>query len=65
MPLELVARLSADEGYLGAMEILSRDDVERGTAPSGDRDCPVARSQVLAGGSAAAQPGDFRFARPS
>ncbi len=65
MPLELVARLSADEGYLGVMEILSRHDVERGTAPSGDATARAHEAQVLAGGSAAAQPGDFRFARPS
>lgn len=28
MPLELLARLSSDEGYLGTMELLSREDLE-------------------------------------
>jgi photosystem II stability/assembly factor-like uncharacterized protein len=54
VPFELIAQLAGEEGYLGAMEILSRDDVEpRGGAAIDD---PLAahEASVLAGGSSAA-----------
>ncbi len=53
IPWELLARLSADDGYLGAIEVLNRQDVE---SPSTDAADPVARlheAGVLAGASAA------------
>ncbi|MBI3837904.1 MAG: hypothetical protein HY288_08225 [Planctomycetia bacterium] len=51
IPLELIARLSADDGYLGAMEILNREDV--GVHPAGgDAALKAHEASVLAGGSA-------------
>lgn len=55
IPLELIARLSADEGYLGAMEVLYREDLETGAAESSDRAAAAHEAAVLAGGSAAQQ----------
>ncbi|MEA1949903.1 MAG: YCF48-related protein [Planctomycetota bacterium] len=40
VPLELFARLSADEGYLGVVEVLNRRDIEVAAA---SRACPVER----------------------
>jgi photosystem II stability/assembly factor-like uncharacterized protein len=51
IPLELVARLSADEGYLAAIEILNRDDVEIHSAV--DRTAQAHEAAVRAGASAA------------
>jgi photosystem II stability/assembly factor-like uncharacterized protein len=52
LPLELVAQLSADLGYLGAMEVIARDDVE---AQGGVTDRPrqAQEATVRAGASAA------------
>src|SRR4029077_16141693 len=52
IPLELIARLSAEEGYLGAMEGLSRDDVEPRYA-AGDAFFQSPEAAVQAGASAA------------
>ncbi len=52
IPLELIARLSADDGYLGAMEILNREDVDI-RAAGGDAALKAHEASVLAGGSAA------------
>jgi hypothetical protein len=54
VPFELISRLSADEGYLGAIEIVSRDDVE---ARANDATEPVLATHeatVAAGASSAA-----------
>jgi photosystem II stability/assembly factor-like uncharacterized protein len=52
IPLELIARLSGDDGYLAAMEILNREDVDVRAAP-GDAAPAAHEASVLAGGSAA------------
>lgn len=51
IPLELLARLSADEGYLAAVEILNRDDVE--LPPADDQAALAHEASIRAGGSAA------------
>jgi photosystem II stability/assembly factor-like uncharacterized protein/tetratricopeptide (TPR) repeat protein len=50
IPLELVAQLSADDGYLAAIEILNRDDVE--LPGSDDRAAQAHEACVRAGASA-------------
>jgi photosystem II stability/assembly factor-like uncharacterized protein len=54
MPLELVARLSADEGYLGALELISRDDIELRPSDAADSARLAHEASVQAGASAAA-----------
>jgi photosystem II stability/assembly factor-like uncharacterized protein len=55
IPLELVARLSADDGYLGAIEVLNREDIEAGSAADGDLAAAAHEASVLAGASATQQ----------
>ena len=63
IPMELVAKLSADEGYLGVMEVLNRENAEiRSPRDSSDR---AHEATVAAGASVARPRGDFRSARPS
>jgi photosystem II stability/assembly factor-like uncharacterized protein len=50
LPWELVARLSAEEGYLGAIEVLNREDLETRDAADG---AIAQEATVLAGGSIA------------
>jgi photosystem II stability/assembly factor-like uncharacterized protein/tetratricopeptide (TPR) repeat protein len=52
VPLELIARLSADEGYLGAIEILNRQDVTGRAAGAGDLAWQAHEASVRAGASA-------------
>ena len=52
IPLELIARLSAEEGYVGAMEVLSRDDVET-RSNADDAVFQTHEATVQAGASAA------------
>ncbi len=54
IPLELIARLSADEGYLGTVEILNRQDVEARAAGELDPQLQAHEASVQAGASAAA-----------
>ncbi|HEX3725737.1 MAG TPA: YCF48-related protein [Pirellulales bacterium] len=53
MPLELIARLSAEDGYLGAMEILCRDDVDAPSTGALDPVQAAHEASVLAGASGA------------
>ncbi len=53
IPLELVARLSADEGYLSAMEILNREDIDVRAAAATDPVLQAHEAGVQAGASAA------------
>jgi len=49
LPHELIARLAADEGYIGVMEVLNREDAEIRTAH--DPDARTHQSTVAAGAS--------------
>ncbi len=53
IPWELVARLSADDGYLSAMEVLARDDIEGRSPGAGDPVLQAHEASVRAGASAA------------
>ncbi len=63
IPLELVARLSADDGYLGAMEILNREDVE--IPPAVDPQAQAHEAGVRVGASAAAAAWKFPLRQAS
>jgi photosystem II stability/assembly factor-like uncharacterized protein len=52
IPLELIARLSADEGYLAAIEVLNREDVESRDVTTADGVAQTHEAVVRAGGSA-------------
>ncbi len=54
VPLELLARLSADEGYLGTIELLGRQDVEGRPPDAPDEEQRAHEAVVRAGASAAA-----------
>jgi photosystem II stability/assembly factor-like uncharacterized protein len=54
IPLELLARLAAEEGYLGAIEIVSRDDVEARASEASDPALAAHEAAVVAGASSAA-----------
>ncbi len=53
VPLELIARLGNDEGYLGVVETLHREDIESPAAA--DLDARAHDAWVLAGGSGSGQ----------
>jgi hypothetical protein len=54
IPLELLARLSAEEGYFGAIEIISRDDVEARVTDASDPVLVAHEATVVSGASSAA-----------
>ena len=54
VPFELISRLSAEEGYLGAIEIVSRDDVEAHASGSSEPVLATHEATVAAGASSAA-----------
>ncbi len=58
LPLELLARLSADEGYLSAAIVCGRHDLD-GAATAADSEATIHEAVVAAGGSAGER--DWRF----